>query len=174
MNKNILRISIAAVIVVGTISWLAYSGATDKANTSYYVTIPELVKMGDNAYKSNIRVEGYVRPGSIDQNGTHVIFILDEFESHSLKAGTGRTLKINYKGTEPPPDTFKDDAQALAEGNLGSDGVFQANQLQAKCASKYAPVAPGQPGAKPLNTAPRAATQTPAAPGAKSGARQAN
>jgi cytochrome c-type biogenesis protein CcmE len=27
----------------------------------------------------------------------------------------------------------------LAEGTYGRDGVFHANKLQAKCASKYAP-----------------------------------
>ena len=32
-----------------------------------------------------------------------------------------------YKGSEPPPDTFKDDAQALAIGTYGRDGVFHAN-----------------------------------------------
>ena len=58
-------------------------------------------------------------------------------------AAQGRTLQVNYQGAEPPPDTFKDDAQALAIGTYGRDGVFHANQLQAKCASKYAP-APGQ------------------------------
>ena len=31
------------------------------------------------------------------------------------------------------------DAQALAVGTFGHDGVFHATQLQAKCASKYAP-----------------------------------
>ena len=49
---------------------------------------------------------------------------------------------MTYKGTEPPPDTFKDDAQALALGTYGRDGVFHANGLQAKCASKYAPAHP--------------------------------
>ena len=44
-----------------------------------------------------------------------------------------------YKGSEPPPDTFKDDSQALAMGTIGRDGVFHATALQAKCASKYAP-----------------------------------
>ena len=48
-----------------------------------------------------------------------------------------------YKGSEPPPDTFKDDAQALAEGTYGRDGVFHATFAQAKCASKYAPAQPG-------------------------------
>ena len=54
-----------------------------------------------------------------------------------------------YKGSEPPPDTFKDDSQALAEGTIGRDGVFHANALQAKCASKYAPAQPGR--MPPLN-----------------------
>ena len=57
---------------------------------------------------------------------------------------------MSYKGSEPPPDTFKDDSQALAEGTYGRDGVFHANMLQAKCASKYAPAQPGgQPGMAP-------------------------
>ena len=48
-----------------------------------------------------------------------------------------------YSGTEAPPDTFKDNAQALAEGRYGKDGVFRATNIQAKCASKYAPKQPG-------------------------------
>jgi cytochrome c-type biogenesis protein CcmE len=64
-------------------------------------------------------------------------------------AEQGKMLRVNYQGSEPPPDTFKDDAQALAVGTYGRDGVFHATQLQAKCASKYAPAA----NAKPTNTA---------------------
>ncbi len=108
--------------------------------------------MGDKAYKSNLRVEGFVKPGSIEQNGPHVTFVLNEFESHSPKAATGRLLKVVYKGSEPPPDTFKDDSQALAEGTIGRDGVFHATALQAKCASKYAPAQPGAaPAAQPAH-----------------------
>jgi cytochrome c-type biogenesis protein CcmE len=164
ISPNTLRIGIAAAIIVGTIGWLAYSGYG--ANKSYYVTIAELGGMGDKAYHSQLRVEGFVQPGSIEQSGTHVTFVLNEFESHSPKAATGRLLKVNYKGSEPPPDTFKDDSQALAEGSYGRDGVFHATVLQAKCASKYAPAQPGQaqpgmsqPSAAP---APRADAQAPA------------
>ena len=167
-SPNSMRIGIAVAIIVGTIGWLAWSGYG--ANKSYYVTIPELGSMGDKAYHSQLRVEGFVQPGSIDQNGTHVTFVLNEFESHSPKAASGRLLTVNYKGAEPPPDTFKDDAQALAEGSYGRDGVFHATVLQAKCASKYAPAQPnGQPGAMPAhpasapNNSPRAAVQAPAA-----------
>ena len=166
-SSNNVKIGIAVAIIVGTIGWLAFTGYG--SNKSYYVTIAELGGMGDKAYHSNLRVEGFVKPGSIAQNGTHVTFVLNEFESHSVKASGGKLLTVEYKGTEPPPDTFKDDSQALAEGTFGRDGVFHANILQAKCASKYAPkpgeqpgMNPGKPAAAPSGN-PRAEA-TPAAP----------
>ena len=82
---------------------------------------------------------GNVVPGSIKRTGTRVDFVLKENDL---------TLPVSYTGTEAPPDTFKDDSQALADGSYGRDGVFHAKQLQAKCASKYAPQQ-GQPGAAP-------------------------
>jgi len=150
ISGNTLRMGIATVVIVGTVTWLALSGYS--ANKSYYVTIAELGGMGDKAYHSQLRVEGFVVPGSIEENGTHVTFELNEFESHSPKASIGRILKVTYKGSEPPPDTFKDDSQALAEGSYGRDGVFHASVLQAKCASKYAPQGPNQPAGAPAPT----------------------
>ena len=124
---------IAAAIVLATIGWLAFSGARD--SKSYYVTISELQKMGNGAYKKNLRVAGNVQPGSINRTGAGATFTLVELD---------KTIRVNYQGAEPPPDTFKDNAQALAIGTYGRDGVFHATQLQAKCASKYAPAKPGQ------------------------------
>ncbi|MFN2975480.1 cytochrome c maturation protein CcmE [Terriglobus aquaticus] len=128
-----IKVIAATAIIVGVVLWLAISGAKDAK--SYYVTIAEMQKLGDKAYTRNLRVAGNVKPGSIHRVGTHADFVLLEL---------GKELPVQYNGTEPPPDTFKDDAQALAMGHLGRDGVFQANQLQAKCASKYAPAQPGQ------------------------------
>ncbi len=104
-SSNSVRIGIAVAVIIGTVGWLAFSGYG--SSKSYYVTIAELGGMGDKAYKANLRVEGFVKPGSIEQNGTHVSFVLDEFESHSPKAATGRILRVTYKGTEPPPDTLQ-------------------------------------------------------------------
>lgn len=158
-SSNSLRIGIAVAVIVGTIAWLAYTGYG--SNKSYYVTIAELGGLGDKAYHSQLRVEGFVKPGSIEQQGTNVSFLLDEYESHSPKAGSGHVLKVMYKGSEPPPDTFKDDAQALAEGTYGRDGVFHATVLQAKCASKYAPA---QPGATPAGAPAKTASSSVPAP----------
>jgi cytochrome c-type biogenesis protein CcmE len=48
-----------------------------------------------------------------------------------------QTLKVRYVGKDPLPDTLIDRATAIASGSLGRDGVFTANQITAKCASKY-------------------------------------
>ncbi len=123
---------IAGAIVVAVIVWIAVS-AGEQAK-SYYVTIAELQKMGNKAYHENLRVAGNVQPGSIHRAGPNASFTLVELD---------KTLRVDYIGAEPPPDTFKDEAQALAIGTYGRDGVFHATQLQAKCASKYAPAKPG-------------------------------
>jgi cytochrome c-type biogenesis protein CcmE len=123
---------IAGLIVVAAIAWLALSAGKDAK--SYYVTIAELNAMGSTAYSKNLRVAGNVQPGSITRVGTDATFTLVELD---------KTVRVSYQGAEPPPDTFKDDAQALAIGTYGRDGVFHATQLQAKCASKYAPAKPG-------------------------------
>jgi cytochrome c-type biogenesis protein CcmE len=169
-SQKTVQVGIAVAVILGTIAWLAYTGYG--SSKSYYVTIAELGGMGDKAYHSNLRVEGFVEPGSIERNGPHVEFVLNEYESHSPKAAGGRVLKVSYKGSEPPPDTFKDDAQALAEGTYGRDGVFHATVLQAKCASKYAPAQPGAQPPAPASNKPASAsnTATPPAPSTQTAA----
>ncbi len=130
-KKSPLKIIAAMVVILATVGYLALTGARD--NKSYYVTIGELQGMGGKAYVRHLRVAGNVAPGSIRRVGTYVDFTLLE---------QNKKLNVSYKGVEPPPDTFKDDSQALAVGTYGTDGVFHATQLQAKCASKYAPAAP--------------------------------
>lgn len=131
----------AAALITASVVWLAVSGSRD--SKSYYKTISELQTMGQKADGLNLRVAGNVVPGSINRFGPNANFTLVE---------QGKTLRVSYVGSEPPPDTFKDDAQALAVGTMAADGTFHATQLQAKCASKYAPA---KPGAAPTgNTAP--------------------
>ena len=114
-------------IVLGTVLWLATSGATE--SQSYYKTVPELQKMGGDAYGKHIRVGGDVEAGSIQRVGPEVQFVLVQDTTK---------LRVAYTGTDPLPDTFKDGAQALADGKLDRDGIFRAKTIQAKCASKYA------------------------------------
>ena len=122
------------VLIVGSLIWLAAGGISD--TKTYYKTIPELEQMGKAAQGQRLRVGGDVQPGSIVKSGTQVSFVLHQ--------GVQK-LNVVYSGNDPLPDTFKDNSQALADGRLGPDGVFQANKIQAKCASKYE-AKPGQGG----------------------------
>ncbi|MGA3105755.1 MAG: cytochrome c maturation protein CcmE [Terriglobales bacterium] len=132
------------VLIVVSLGFLAYTGVQD--SKSYYVTIKELNGMGNEAYAKRLRVAGNVVPGSIKRNGTRVDFMLKENDL---------MLPVSYTGTEAPPDTFKDDSQALADGSFGRDGVFHAKQLQAKCASKYAPAPGTAPATQPAKSMSR-------------------
>jgi len=127
-NRKYLRFGIAVAVIVVAMGYLAWTGV--QQSKSYYVTIKELQSMNSGRYSKRLRVAGNVVPGSIKRAGTRVEFSLKENDL---------TLPVVYNGTEAPPDTFKDDSQAMAEGEYGRDGVFHAKQLQAKCASKYAP-----------------------------------
>lgn len=114
------------VVVIGTLVWLAAGGVRDSG--TYYKTIGELRQMGAEAQGKRLRVGGDVEEGSIVRTGGQVRFVLHQ---DNLR------LNVIYEGTDPLPDTFRDGAQALADGKMGPDGVFRASKIQAKCASKY-------------------------------------
>ena len=144
-SSKYLKFGGATLLILVAMGYLAYTGVEE--SKSYYVTIQELHGMDPSVYSKRLRVAGNVRPGSIKRTGTQVEFVLVEKD---------QSLPVVYNGTEAPPDTFKDNSQALAEGSFGRDGVFHAKQLQAKCASKYAP-APG--GSTPVSEPAKSMTQ---------------
>jgi cytochrome c-type biogenesis protein CcmE len=132
--KKYGKFAALVVVIVGTLIWLATAGI--KENQTYYKTIAELGQMGDSAYARRIRVGGDISEGSIVRKGNVVEFMLVQEKLN---------LKVAYDGSDPLPDTFRGGAQALADGKMGRDGVFHANKIQAKCASKYE----AKPGGKP-------------------------
>lgn len=117
---------IGSSVIVATLLALAYVGYTQ--SKTYYHTIAELSTLPAPELHQRMRVSGNVRSGSIFRRDGGVDFVLEE---------EGRVLPVSYIGTDPLPDTFKDGAQALVEGHLQPNGEFVAEQVQAKCASKY-------------------------------------
>jgi cytochrome c-type biogenesis protein CcmE len=141
------KFAVLIVVVIGTLVWLAAAGMGE--NKTYYKTIGELTKMGDGGIGQRTRVEGFVENGPIQRVGGQVQFVLAQDPALAQTADVRNLrLKVAYTGTDPLPDTFKDGAQALADGKLDKDGVFRAGRIQAKCASKYeakpGQLAPGQ------------------------------
>ena len=139
--KTYWKFGALVVVIVGTVVWLAAGGFSE--TKTYYKTIAELNQMGANAVGKRLRVAGDVEPGSIQRAGGRVEFVLQQEQ---------RKLRVMYQGSAPLPDTFRDGAQAIADGRMGRDGVFQATKIQAKCASKYE-AEPGRPQAAPVRKA---------------------
>jgi len=125
---------VGSALIVGTLGYLAWSGVSE--SKTYYHTITELQSLSGPAVKQRMRVSGNVKNGTIQRLAGRVDFTLEE---------QGRALDVSYVGRDPLPDTFADGAQALVEGHRMPDGRFVAEQVQAKCASKYQ----ATPGANP-------------------------
>lgn len=124
--KTYAKFAILVVVIVGTLAWLAVGGINE--TKTYYKTISEVHAMGNRAMEERLRVGGDVKQGSIARDGNKVSFTITQ---DALK------LDVVYDGIDPLPDTFRDGAQALADGRMRSDGKFHATKIQAKCASKY-------------------------------------
>jgi len=117
---------IGSSIIIVTLLALAYVGYTQ--SKTYYHTISELSTLHGSALHQRMRVSGDVLSGSIAHVDGHINFVLEE---------SGKQLPVSYVGSDPLPDTFKGGAQALVEGRMSQQGDFVAEQVQAKCASKY-------------------------------------
>jgi cytochrome c-type biogenesis protein CcmE len=144
---------IGSGIIVVTLLALAYVGFTQ--SKTYYHTITELSTLQGSALHQRMRVSGNVQAGSIDHLTGRVDFILIE---------QGKTLPVSYVGHDPLPDTFKDGAQALVEGKMMPDNRFVAEQVQAKCASKYEATPDGAPVSAPTRNPGQTSTGTNARP----------
>src|SRR5438552_3183479 len=126
MKRKQLKFAVGSVVIILTLSYLAYSGFQE--SKTYYRTVPELYAMKDSAYDLPLQVSGDVIPGSIKREGKVVLFLIGD---------QSKPLQIKYVGKDPLPDTLIDRATAMATGKMGRDGVFVANTMLAKCASKY-------------------------------------
>jgi cytochrome c-type biogenesis protein CcmE len=74
------------------------------------------------------RLGGLVEEGSVQKEGQIVRFTITD---------TNKTLKVVYRGILP--DLFREGQGVIAEGSLGSDGVFAAREILAKHDENYMP-----------------------------------
>ena len=124
------RFAIGIAVVLLAIAYFAFAGYNE--GKAYYKTIDEVAALSEKDASKRLRVAGLVKDGSIERNGRDLRFVL----AHDLDTSKD-ILVVNYVGTAPVPDTFKDRAEAIVEGKRMPDGTFEADHIQAKCASKY-------------------------------------
>jgi cytochrome c-type biogenesis protein CcmE len=130
MKSKKLKFGIGIGIILAVVAWEAISGF--QQSKTYYVTVSELTRAQNT--RRRIRVGGTIVPGSIERHGGTLTFRL---------AQDTVSLPVTYVGSDTLPDTFKDGAQAIIDGEYLAGGGFRADKIQAKCASKYEAV-PGR------------------------------
>ena len=134
-SKGANRKFIAAGAIIG-LAALAIVVVAMQGSSVYYVTIAQFHSKQANlaADTKEVRVAGKVVPGSIARDDTtkEVSFVaMDETDPT-------QTMKVVYN--KIVPDTFKDEAQVVVTGTY-NNGVFSANEMLAKCPSKYSSTA---------------------------------
>lgn len=130
MNSNKLKFVVGSVVIILAVILLAIQGMQEDTTMSYSKSVSEVVMLGDRAQAMTLKVNGDLKKGSIVRNEMDLDFVITEGNSE---------LQIHYIGKDPIPDTFNNDmdAEVIVSGKLQPDGVFNAERIQAKCASKY-------------------------------------
>ncbi len=121
---------IGGIIVILSIGYLGYTSFMSAA--TYYYEVGELLEQGSSIYDETVRVNGQVAPGTVEQEaqGRILRFTIIDIEGEE-------SLPVIYQGVVP--DTFKVGNEVVVEGQLNSDGIFQAHTLMPKCPSRYVP-----------------------------------
>lgn len=128
--KKKMRFIIGSIVIIVAVIVLAVEGMQEDTTMSYSKSVSEVQLLGNRAKALNLKVNGSLKKGSIVRNNMDLDFVITEGDSE---------LPIHYIGKDPIPDTFNNemDAEVIVSGKLADDGVFNAERIQAKCASKY-------------------------------------
>jgi len=121
------QVLIAVLIVAGALGYLVFSGMQD--TMVFYYTVSEVAAQSTALAEQPLRVAGKVVAGTIEVSST------DHLDRRFVIHEGGERMTVVYRGVTP--DTLVDDSDAVVEGRLGTDGVFHATMVMAKCPSKY-------------------------------------
>ena len=120
------KVGISVVVVGACVVYLLSQSFGEQMVYAKYVD--EMVRDQRELAGRTVRLEGMVDDGSIENRpGT--------LEYRFRLSKGGKTLPIHYTGIVP--DTFREGIGVVAQGRLTRRGVFEADQVIAKCPSKY-------------------------------------
>jgi cytochrome c-type biogenesis protein CcmE len=132
MKKQTLsKLLLTASVIVGGGGFLFYSSV---GNAQHYKMVDDLMKAPHDWVGHEMKVHGWVQPGSIKEQ-----IVGQEMHRSFTLQHSGKKIFVTHIG--PKPDTFRDQSEVVASGNLvqQADGTYQfeAKDLMAKCPSKY-------------------------------------
>jgi cytochrome c-type biogenesis protein CcmE len=151
MSKG-TQIALGAGAIALLLGWYGYTELGAGVSYQYYQTLAEMRAAGGRASGESVRVRGFVTNDSVERDleAKRVRF---QVQNQAPQAGESAVdpLAVIYLGLDTP-DLFKEGAEVVIEGRLegrGQDAVFRADNLLAKCPSKFE----AEPMAKPVEGA---------------------
>lgn len=151
---------IGGLLILGAVVLLIWNATT--ATQEFFLTVDELNAKGAEIVDKNVRVSGAVIGDTIQYDPAtltltfevaHVPADQAELEDegglatalHDAVIDPSRSrMTIVYVGVKP--DLLRHEAQAIVTGQLGSDGLFHAEELLLKCPTRYEEAVPDQAG----------------------------
>lgn len=126
MRKRVkMMIGVGVVLsVLGTLILIGMNNAT-----AFYMTVDEMVGKQNDDINKPAKVSGKIVGESVKWDADSLLL------SFELEGENGLRVPFQYKGVKP--DTMNDGWEAIADGQLQSDGTFAVSELLVKCPSKY-------------------------------------
>ena len=104
-------------------------------NNLVFFFSPSQVAAKEAPVNKTFRVGGLVENGTLKRDG-------DGLTVRFTVTDTAKSIPVVYKGILP--DLFKEGKGCVAQGHIGTDGVFYADQVLAKHDENYMPPEAGQ------------------------------
>lgn len=92
------------------------------------VDVDQVVHNKEKFYNKELRLRGFVKPGSILRMGNKAEFVITHNQLE---------IPVFFNGKTQIPDTFMDATPVRIDGHYQNDGKFIAHKIEAKCSSKY-------------------------------------
>src|SRR5688572_3692882 len=134
MKRRHKRIGIIIVGLAG-LAVAAYLVASAFRNNLVFFFSPTQVAAKEAPVDRTFRIGGLVEDGTLKRDG-------DGLTVRFTVTDTATSIPVVYKGILP--DLFKEGRGCVAQGKIGPDGVFQAEQVLAKHDENYMPPEAGE------------------------------
>jgi cytochrome c-type biogenesis protein CcmE len=124
-----IKLLVAGVVLLGAIGYLAFAGV--KSGWVYFIDVKTF--LDDPQYRTQrVRLHGAVAADGFETSsaGLRAAFRLTDPDD-----AAGPSVPVVYRGNIP--EMFGVGKNVVVEGRSDAAGVFQADVLMTKCASKY-------------------------------------
>ena len=118
-----VRVAVVLVVVVGALGFLLWKGLGD--STTFFYNVDEAVERRDDLGTDRLRMQGTVLPGTVQEDGGEVSFIVS-YE--------GVEADVVHRGD--PPELFQENLPVVVEGQWEGE-TFSSDRILVKHSEEY-------------------------------------